>query len=564
MLSWIKRFFAAPIFEGDDEKTRVASSLNAILLVSLALSVVFGLTALIASPNPAFSLALTSALIPPQLIALLLMHRSRVRLASLIFSAVLWAGVTYSGFRAGGVRSASFTVYTIVILIAGTLLGWRAGAAFIGLSVVAGAVMLYVDAGGLSSPLISVTPLYAWTTQTVSFVAAAALLYLATRDINAALKRARNYAADLQEHQEHLEDTVEERTRDLLRRTRYLEATTEVAHRAAAVLDTEELLEGAVALIGRLFSFCHAGIFLTDPVGEWAVLQAASTEGEQQQSPGFRVRVGDTNAVGHATSLGESWIARGADISLRFKGPDGAPATSSEAALPLWARGEIIGALNVHSTEPDAFGEEAISILQTLADLVAMAISTARLFEQAQESLRAEQHAYGALSRDAWRALLRSQPSAGVTKNSRGTSPARDVSNARVEQAIRAGETVHGENGSAELATPIKVRGQVIGVIDAHKAAEAGTWTPEHVALLEALADQLGMALESARLYQDSQRHAAREQVIGDIASRMRQTLDMETVLKTATQEVRRALGLREVTIRLAAQPMDENDHETD
>ena len=69
------------------------------------------------------------------------------------------------------------------------------------------------------------------------------------------------------------------------------------------------------------------------------------------------------------------------------------------------------------------------------------------------------------------------------------------------------------------------------------------------------MAEQLGLALESARLYQETQRRAAREQLVGEIGSRVRETLDLETMLKTTVQEVRQALDLPEVVVRLTAQP---------
>jgi GAF domain-containing protein len=105
---------------------------------------------------------------------------------------------------------------------------------------------------------------------------------------------------------------------------------------------------------------------------------------------------------------------------------------------------------------------------------------------------------------------------------------------------------------SASLAVPIKVRGHTIGVIDAHKPDGAGEWTAEEAALMETLADQLGVALENARLYQDSQHRAERERLMGEVTARMRESLDLEAVLKTAAQEVRQALGLPKVTVRLA------------
>ena len=69
--------------------------------------------------------------------------------------------------------------------------------------------------------------------------------------------------------------------------------------------------------------------------------------------------------------------------------------------------------------------------------------------------------------------------------------------------------------------------------------------------MLETMTDQLGVALESARLYQDAQRRAARERLVSDVTTRMRETLDVDTVLQTAVREIRQVLGLHDVTIRL-------------
>ena len=68
---------------------------------------------------------------------------------------------------------------------------------------------------------------------------------------------------------------------------------------------------------------------------------------------------------------------------------------------------------------------------------------------------------------------------------------------------------------------------------------------------METLTDQLGVALESARLYQDTQLRAAREQWTSEIAARIRETLDVDTVLQTAAHAMRQVLGLYDVAIRL-------------
>jgi len=87
--------------------------------------------------------------------------------------------------------------------------------------------------------------------------------------------------------------------------------------------------------------------------------------------------------------------------------------------------------------------------------------------------------------------------------------------------------------GLAELSLPVRVRGQVVGEIKAHKPGDADEWTAAEVELMETLAEQLDMALESARLYEDTQDRATRDRLLGDVSTRIRETLDMETVLRS-------------------------------
>jgi GAF domain-containing protein len=245
------------------------------------------------------------------------------------------------------------------------------------------------------------------------------------------------------------------------------------------------------------------------------------------------------------------------------------PDTRSELALPLISRSRVIGALDVQSTEEAAFTDEDIAILQAMADQLANALENARLFQQAQESLEAERRAYGELSHQAWVELLRAQPDLGQRYDPDGILPTDGRWREEMKLAVWRGETILGQppssylppggtEGGATLAAPISVRDQVIGVLDAHKPAGAGGWTPEETTLMETLAEQLGLALESARLYQDTQRRAERERLTGEVTARMRETLDMEMVLKTAVQEVRHALGLPEVVVRLVPQSGDQ------
>jgi GAF domain-containing protein len=102
-----------------------------------------------------------------------------------------------------------------------------------------------------------------------------------------------------------------------------------------------------------------------------------------------------------------------------------------------------------------------------------------------------------------------------------------------------------------ELILPVKAHDQVVGTIQAHKSTLDEEWAEAEIELMRSLADQLSVALESARLYQDTQRSAARDRLLSEVTSRVRETLDMDTVLQTAVREIGQALNLAEVEVRM-------------
>jgi GAF domain-containing protein len=293
------------------------------------------------------------------------------------------------------------------------------------------------------------------------------------------------------------------------------------------------------------------------------VLQAASSEGGRRMlARGYRLRVGrgQGNVVGHAAARGEPRTAPDTGANEISLDNSDLPETRSEIALPLHVRGEVIGVLDVQSMEPEAFSDADAAILQALADQVAMALSNARLLQQVQESLRAEQLAYGELSREAWKELLRARPDLGFLRDKRGISPTGDLWHLEMETALRTGRTTPGEDGAKSLAVPIKVRGHVIGVIDAHKPDDGGEWMPEQVTLLETLTEQLGLALESARLYQDAQRRAGRERLTREITDKMRRATDVEGIVQAAVDELFSALETARAFVRLGVAPSAQDD----
>ena len=444
------------------------------------------------------------------------------------------------------VRQASGLLVVIVVLTTGIALGWRQFV-FRGLG-------------------LSITELR----QGVARISSGDLeykLYVRTGDEIEELGDEFNKMADeLADVIGSLEQRVAERTADLERRSAYLEASAEVAHAATSILNPDQLIQQTVELIRERFGLYYVGLFQLDERREWAVLRAGTGEaGRAMLARGHRMRIGE-GMIGWSIANAQARIALDAgEDAVRLATTELAD-TRSEAALPLRSRGQVLGALSVQDDQPDAFDEDILTVLQTMADQVAIALDNARLLAESQKALSVERRVYGESSRRIWAEMLSARADWGYLYAGHAVAPSTGDWRPEMVQAAETGQTVQsiepaaGENGAGEptLIIPLRARDQVVGALRFQKGESDQAWTAEEVALLEILTEQLGVTLESARLYQDTQRRAARERLTGEITTRMRETLDMDTVLKTAVREVRQALDLPEVVIRLVPRPEGE------
>jgi GAF domain-containing protein len=350
---------------------------------------------------------------------------------------------------------------------------------------------------------------------------------------------------ELAQMQATLEQTIAERTRQLETRNKYLEASAKISRETTSLLDIDTMLSRVVLSISQEFNFYHVGIFLVDENNEWAELKAASSPGGLQMiARGHRLRVGKQGIVGYVTGIGQQRITQSTELDLIHSVTPELPETKAEMGLPLKARGEIIGALDIQHNEANPFNEDNISVLQTLADQIALALSNARLYQQAQVSIEETRRAYGEYNREAW---LESQrigalPSYRFSRDRMGVPERTDP---------REKILLEGRN---KIAIPIQVRGLTIGSIDIVKSNDDDEWTEEQQTLLQNLSDQLAIALDSARLFNETQKRAATERLVGEVSTDIRETLDIDTILKTASEKVRNTFNLPEVSIRLAGQ----------
>jgi GAF domain-containing protein/ABC-type uncharacterized transport system substrate-binding protein len=346
---------------------------------------------------------------------------------------------------------------------------------------------------------------------------------------------------ELNEARANLEERVAVRTRDLEQRTEELAIAATVARDAAALQDLDELLSTAVELISERFGFYHAGIFLSNETGQEAVLAAASSEGGRRMlARGHRLRRGQ-GIVGYVLKYREPRIALdvGAD-AVWFDNPD-LEGTRSELGLPLIVQGRVIGVLDVQSTEPEAFSDQDIAMLQTMADQLALAIENARLLQKSEQSLRELQRLYGGESGEAWQKRVAREP-----RVYRYTGV-----NVEPLSLSEAGEVVGEDENGHRLVAAIPLRDQVLASVALLRDPSEPPWSQEERALVEAITTQAGLALENARLLEETRDRAAREQLIGEITSQIRAEVEVQAVLERALAELGEVLDVRRAIVEL-------------
>ncbi|MBN2393767.1 MAG: GAF domain-containing protein [Anaerolineae bacterium] len=360
-------------------------------------------------------------------------------------------------------------------------------------------------------------------------------------------------ATSVEEMDETLSRRASEREREEKRRARQLETTTAIGEVVSVTSDVTVLAQGVVELLYERFALYFAGLYLLDDTGKWLVLYAGSGDPTQQMlSQDYRIAA-DKWVVGRCVTEGKTTITRDTDVdnALLFDRSQ-LPHTRVAIAMPLRSRGRILGAIEAHSDQPEMLDAESAVVLQTIADQVAVAIDSVQMYAERQEAMESLQRAYGEVTREAWEALLsgrtagpegyqaeirRIMPLAAAPPETWGSTARAAWSEGRVVlEESPADQAPDGAEPS--LALPIRLRDEILGVVDVSKRGDAGEWKPEEIAQLEHLVEQLGLTLEVSRFYQESRRAAAREQLLREVSERIRVAVDVDSVMRITAQEV--------------------------
>jgi phosphoserine phosphatase RsbU/P len=220
-------------------------------------------------------------------------------------------------------------------------------------------------------------------------------------------------------------------------------------------------------------------------------------------------------------------------------------AVQSELAVPMLARGKLVGVIDLQSTRLNAYREQDRSLVQLIASRVAVSIDNARLYrrvDRQNRTLKTLAHlstefssildldellgkiartTHGLVAFDAFsillvdpdRKLLRHRFSERYDQrvNLDNIPLGKGLTGAAAEsrEIVRVVDTLadpryiasHPEIRS-EIAVPLIVQDRVVGVMDL-ESERIGYFTEDHSRLLALLAPQIASSVENARLYEE-------------------------------------------------------------
>lgn len=374
-----------------------------------------------------------------------------------------------------------------------------------------------------------------------------------------------------------------------------LQTAAEIARETIGLLDLDRLLSHSINLIRERFGFYHSSVFLLDEERKFALLRESTGEaGRQMKAREHKLGVGSQSIVGWVTENARPRVADDVTADPMHKPNPLLPATRAELGIPLRIGETVIGALDVQSTLPYAFAPDDITILQVIADQIAIAVENARLFSTTREYLARHRSLYqvttaAASSTSLDNALFSAAQGLRVTMNGARValfllSPEKDTLvvrahsgfNSREVETMRVplGQGVQGWVASnkqpslvastaadsrylmidpdiqSELCVPLIHRDELLGVMDI-QSPHFSAFSEDDVQLLGTVAGSLAAIMASTVLFEQVTQERERlrhlyEEAIGMAGP---PSGDMESLMRSALERVRSVSGADCVSI---------------
>jgi len=484
--------------------------------------------------------------------------RGYVRSVSRFYVWTLYISVAVAVFVFDGLNSSIWVLFLWPVTLAGMFLQPMASP-----RMAIGVVIYYIllsllERAGIYAPFFTTSVeilyyLYGRLLLLMLFGVAGIVNYLSLHSLQNMLSNTHSVTTELRQTQQTLERRVADRTEQLARRAEQFRTIAELNHAIASISDMQQLLDTAVRLIAERLRYDHVGIFFVDPHGEWTVLRAASSEGGQRMlARGHQLRVGRQGIVGYVAETGLPRLAFNVgEDAVWFDNPD-LPNTKSEIGLPLIARGQtILGVLDIQTNQRAAFTEDDVEVLRILANGIAVAVTNTQSMAETSATLARLERYQEQDALRAWRqALARRQMQVGYSFDSGFVYPIEigATSDVAEAQAMTDVTTQVNDAGQHLLLAPIRIQNRNVGVLSFEKSVP---WAEEQIQLARFVVEQLDLALDNARLLEETRLRANQERARSDIVGRVRAMTSTDAILRNAAHELGLALQVERSRIQL-------------
>jgi GAF domain-containing protein len=357
---------------------------------------------------------------------------------------------------------------------------------------------------------------------------------------------------------------------DVLRQQQQLvgviELTSQISQTLVTLPARGEELNHAVEQLRDALGLYHVQVFLADPVTGLAVLQASTGFiGRRLLEEESLLMPPETSPVNDALRRSDSILIKENDPPQQRDGF--LPATRSQLLFPLRV-GDLlpIGVLDLHSTGTSTFSKNVLQALGTIANQMAIALYSAQQNKELRssyqerdslvEQIDTTQRDLARLNRQligaTWGTFLEERRDvAPGFEWQQGALLKSSTESEALGQTLADGKPrlEHRENYDV-LCVPIRLRGQTLGAVEFRRSSEVG-WSAAALELAQAVAERLALSLENARLFEQAQMTARREQMVSKITTQLQSTNDLQALLTLAASQFQDALGATHTQVRL-------------
>ena len=367
---------------------------------------------------------------------------------------------------------------------------------------------------------------------------------------------------------ERLEETIDALETQVSERTQELELVLDLNKRVSSILQLDELLQEIVIVTKETFNYYHVHIYLLDETGESLVMREGyGIAGAAMKQQNHSIFMGHPNSiVALAAREGRPIIVSDVKEDPHWLENELLPHTRAEIAVPVISDGHVVGVLDVQSEVVGDLTESDSLILRALADQIAIAVRNAERFRETEIALHQAEQLQSFYLDQAWTKFRNTQSVKNFeVRRSDNLAPLKDKETPEAQLALTQNQTVtlnlSGETQVADnendkrnvLATPLRISGQVIGVLGLEDENENRVWTKDDIALIEAISIQMSLAIENARLFDETQRNSWRDQMVSETTAQVWSSPEVEKVMQAAVAQLGEKLGASEVVIRLGS-----------